>query len=240
MNKLFAAFIFLCTSKSIYAQSIVSNGGFESISSCPDRVGGIELAQDWHKKLETPDLFSSCASTGYLGVPINYMGKLEAIEGKAYAGIVLYMTQPMAFHKAKYDYLRREDIVNYLASKTIKGKSYEFTIRYALADSSDFYYDHITISLSSRMADDYSSPYEQVIPLKLTQSREKKWSVAKAIFVAGDNWDLITIGLSRTLFSLNDYKKSLKSNKTDRKSRPGNKSCYYYIDNLSLSAVESK
>lgn len=74
-------------------ENLIANGGFESKNWCPSDYTQTELKtlKDWRQaNAGTPDHFDPCAGNGASGVPKNLFGSQHALEGKAYAGIVLY------------------------------------------------------------------------------------------------------------------------------------------------------
>lgn len=82
-----------------YAQSsgqagnLVRNGSFEEKAWCPGDYTQAKLKtiSGWNQaNAGTPDHFDACSSGGKAGVPKNMFGNQPALDGNAYAGIVLF------------------------------------------------------------------------------------------------------------------------------------------------------
>jgi hypothetical protein len=90
MNNLFhsIALVLLSVGAS-QAQSLVVNGGFEQLTSCPKYIGDIDYAKGWKNGELTPDLFSTCTNgrENGLNVPNNYVDFQHPAVGRCYAGI---------------------------------------------------------------------------------------------------------------------------------------------------------
>ena len=73
--------------------NLVSNGSFEERSWCPGDFTQSELKTivGWEQaNAGTPDHFDVCSAGGKAGIPDNVFGNQHALDGNAYAGIVLY------------------------------------------------------------------------------------------------------------------------------------------------------
>ena len=220
--------------------TLLNNGSFECVTECPKRTGAIESASGWYLLLESPDLFSSCEKNHILGVPKNYMGYKDAQDGISYAGIALYVQQRPLLHDKHFEYLRREEIRTPLEVAVKAGKSYEFALWYALADSSSYYSTHITLTLSHSGTDgSKQQSLFQTVSIELPSPRTLEWTLAKVRFVSKKNWKSVVVGYARnsTGLTFKEYKRCLYKNKTGVYTK-GALSCYYYIDNLSLTEVQ--
>jgi hypothetical protein len=238
MRYAFLAVLLWLLAPPVVAQSLLLNGSFEDFQGCPNRVGDIDRATGWFHIIETPDLFSQCESQHFLGVPANFMGRLEAQDGHSYAGISLFMKQLPRGSSPQTDYDRYEDISTYLAAPTVPGTVYEFTVWYALADSSEYFAPALSLTLESTKYSRYLNPRpSQLITVSLARTPGTQWVNGVARFAAQGKWDEATIGLSRQLLSLKDYKRCLRRNKTGVRTSRTNQSSYYYLDNLSLTPV---
>lgn len=228
----------LCTSAGpVAAQSLVPNGSFEDVAKCPLGIGGIALARGWETFMESPDLFRQCSQPTSVGVPANCMGRLEALDGQTYAGLSLFRKQTKPGSDAKLDHSRQENIHTTLVTPTQKGAAYEITLGYALADSSDYYAPTLTLTLSNSIMGVYAEDkVVQTVLLPLGTPLSKQWGVATATFTATRKWEYATIGYSRRVFGLPEYKRALRRNRTHVPPRHcnGNKTCYCYLDKVSL------
>ncbi len=76
-----------------FEKNLAPNGSFEERLWCPSNFTQTELQTLRHWKQPnagTPDHFSACGASGVTGVPRNIFGSQEAVDGRGYAGIVLY------------------------------------------------------------------------------------------------------------------------------------------------------
>ena len=72
---------------------LISNGSFEERVWCPGDYTQSQLKTivGWSQaNAGTPDHFDACSSGGKAGVPDNMFGSQPALDGDAYAGLVLY------------------------------------------------------------------------------------------------------------------------------------------------------
>lgn len=72
-----------------FAQNLVPNYSFETISFCPESFGGTGLtaAPPWFCPTQgSSDIFNACSSGGLVGVPNNFFGNQPALTGVGYAG----------------------------------------------------------------------------------------------------------------------------------------------------------
>ena len=75
------------------AGNLVQNGSFEEKAWCPGDYTQAKLKtiSGWSQaNAGTPDHFDACSSGGKAGVPENMFGNQPALDGNAYAGIVLF------------------------------------------------------------------------------------------------------------------------------------------------------
>lgn len=71
--------------------NLVANGSFEEAAWCPSAYNNASLrtARGWSQPTQgTPDHFKACSREA--GVPKNVFGEQPAVEGEAYAGLLLY------------------------------------------------------------------------------------------------------------------------------------------------------
>jgi hypothetical protein len=89
MKKLFTLFSLLLTLQAARAQNILTNGGFEQYTTCPDNQGEISRATAWQNGSQsTPDYYNSC-NTGFLSTPSNMTGYKTPFDGVAYGGLYI-------------------------------------------------------------------------------------------------------------------------------------------------------
>jgi hypothetical protein len=215
-------------------QSLVRNGSFEDQAACPKRLGDIQMAFDWYRVAETPDLFSACnGPAGFLGVPGNYKGTRAAQEGSAYAGLALFYTGDALTPRQAYEV--GESIYNVLAQPTAAGCVYDLSLWACLADSSHYTADAVTLTLTNaELTENQTAANTQVISLPMGASGQPGWAQLSARFVATGKWTFLILGCSRNAFSFRAYQHSLWHNRR-RTPRPHQLAiCYYYFDNLAL------
>jgi gliding motility-associated-like protein len=94
----------------VFAQTnLVPNGGFEEYGDCPNSISGVKRYGQrdsslaiWHSpSFGTPDYYNRCASLT-VSVPHNAFGYQPALEGKAYAGIILMATSDTTNNNGVY------------------------------------------------------------------------------------------------------------------------------------------
>ncbi len=93
MLKLIKIFCLLLLCTRLTAQvNLVQNGSFEDISDCPGQFEPINTAMGWFKpSTGTSDLFNGCAPSGNQGgVPENWFGFQDSLNGAGYVGIFIY------------------------------------------------------------------------------------------------------------------------------------------------------
>lgn len=98
MKQIIFTLICLLFFYNLFAQvNLVTNGDFETKTSCNIDPGAIHLAPPWvQATLGTSDYFNVCAGLGsLLGVPKNRFGFQNAHSGDGYAGIFTYSTTPI-------------------------------------------------------------------------------------------------------------------------------------------------
>ena len=84
-----------------FGTDLISNGSFEERSWCPGDYTQSQLKTivGWNQaNAGTPDHFDACSTGGKAGVPDNMFGSQPALDGKAYAGLVLY-SQSKPFYR---------------------------------------------------------------------------------------------------------------------------------------------
>lgn len=89
MKSSFIFLLCLAATAKISAQNIVSNGSFETHTSCPDNYGEVTYCSGW-TNIGSSDYFNSCASIFFASVPDNGSGHIAAFDGNAYMGFYAY------------------------------------------------------------------------------------------------------------------------------------------------------
>lgn len=94
----------------VKAQNLVANGSFEEMNWCPNDYtqSEIKTLKGWgQNNAGTPDHFHACAAGTPSGVPKNVFGSQAALDGEAYAGIVLYASSKPNYREYLHTDLER-------------------------------------------------------------------------------------------------------------------------------------
>ncbi|SFQ82629.1 hypothetical protein SAMN04515668_4850 [Hymenobacter arizonensis] len=219
------------------AQSLVVNGGFEQLTSCPQYVGDIDRARGWNNGELTPDLFSTCTNgrENGLNVPDNYVGFQHPAVGQCYAGIALFSEKKHLSTRKSYEVT--ESIWTQLATPLRPGKTYRFSVLLALADSSVFTSQYLTPVLSKVPFNRVGKRETGQALLLHTAAVDTAWREVSVTFTATDRWAYLSLGLSREVFTLKAYKDRLTRRRTGVANQ-GEAVAYYYVDEVEL--LESK
>ncbi len=189
---LFAAIFMINESES---QNLVSNSGFETISSCPGAQSQLSNATGWSKPPgsgTTPDLFHSCHPGGALSctnidLPGGWAGNIVARSGDAAAGVL-----------AKYDFCGncREYIQTQLTTTLNSGTKYN--IEYYVICPPTCKYE--TNGLDCYIGNQISQPGNQPITAFVPQinsplvTKSMGWTLVSGTYTANGTERFITLG----------------------------------------------
>jgi OmpA-OmpF porin, OOP family len=231
MKKLLLLFIFLMPNI-INSQNLISNGGFETYSSCPGIISiAIDIAVPWQiATLNTtpPALYNVCANPSSLGVPFNgstYEGYQYPKSGNGYAGF-------MAFRSTNPN--SRKYIRFPLNEALTAGTTYCLTFFVNLTNNSSdaidaigaYFSDTALTCLSVNCVPNYSPQVSN--PAGNILSDTLNWMQISGCFVAQGTERFMHIG---------DFK---TDSATQYITTPNTlSSAYYYIDDVSLYADTS-
>ncbi|MFM1932170.1 MAG: hypothetical protein RL226_1473, partial [Bacteroidota bacterium] len=89
----FLLFTFVCCLTPLIgvSQSLVKNGSFEEMSYCPTdfNTSTLKVVNGWiQPNRATPDYFNACSKQA--GVPKNFVGNQQALDGDGYIGLVTF------------------------------------------------------------------------------------------------------------------------------------------------------
>ncbi len=236
IQKVISLLFFILFSFQIKAQNFVANGGFEKYEACPVAIGN--LVSDL-KDLSAPtngstDYFNTCAKNE-VGIPQNFKGEQEAIEGSGYAGLYFYSPN---------DY--REYIQFKLKQPLHKGSTYKVAMQLSLAESSELAMQEITVlftnellsldtnqNLSPSRLDRFKVDRFSYISLKVNRAifDSAKWTYVEAEFEAKGHEKYLTVGNFKNnkntrIIGLTDDEKNTK------------RMSYYYLDDVNLTPIE--
>ena len=219
--------------------NLVPNSSFEEMVSCPTMAGQWWNTDYWMNPNDaSPDYFHVCNPPIYvpvdnyfphLGVPANTFGNQEAQTGEAYMGAYL-------FHRNNTD--KGEYIQVELTESLIEGVRYLVGFHVSLADDSNFALSTIGAFLSEEQisAEGYARFLEyhpQVEnPYGQTLTDKENWVLIEDTFSSRYGGErFLTIGNFRTdLESDTVHQDTVAS---------GNRYAYYYIDDVSVIALDS-
>lgn len=214
--------IVLSFHKGSYAQNMVYNGSFETLSACPGTNTLISLATGWTNQasgsLTGSGLFSSCSTwPSATGVPSNSFGSQPAHGGSNYASFSMPQCGSCDMAYA----------INHLSSPLVAGAPYFFEMYVSLCDQSTLAHNQIGVYFSAAS------------PMNLTTTRllctpqlvfntfvtdKSGWVYLSGTYIASGGEQYLTIG-SFAPYSSGDYITV----------PGGNGYCLYYLDDVSLT-----
>ncbi|MBA3665434.1 MAG: gliding motility-associated C-terminal domain-containing protein [Bacteroidetes bacterium] len=210
--------------------NLINNSSFENLNSCPDNLGQIGKVDYWFNGYQfgSPDLYSLCASSTLVLVPLNVNGYQNARTGTNYIGIGAYLKE----------FTAREYIETQL-KQTLKANSqYCITYYVSLGDHSSFavanigaYFSSSVLSGSSFTVQYYWPPHVESNTLSpITDSIN--WTKVQGVHFAQGGENFVTFG---------NFRDDIQTNKVQVKplynpNVSGN-GAYYYIDDISVVEI---
>ena len=128
-------------------QNLIPNPSFETISACPNNVTLTSNASPWLNMVGhggSADLFSTCATSTLVTVPVSYFGNQLAATGNNYDGLCLQ------YQGGLFDF--REYIQTQFTSPLVAGQCYVLSFKYSLADNFTLGTDKLGVYLSAAQA----------------------------------------------------------------------------------------
>ena len=232
------------------AQNMVANPSFEEMRDCPFTMNQLKFTKSWFPfgtADPSPDLFHSCAYGRIIGVPRNLFGSQEPRTGKAYVGLITYLSSKSG-KSWKLPANHREFVMVQLTKPLVKGNSYYAEMWVNLAENCEFATNSIGMYFTRDMphmdwqAIDLGYYQPQVIshPDSLMEDIDG-WMKVSGTFVAQGDELALTIGNFTS-------DKNLKVKKTKRKFPVSKKDkmpkhlqpmiSYYFIDDVRVSPVD--
>ncbi len=140
INFLFIFFLF----PDIYAQNLVPNFNFDSVTTCPDSRGQLAFAPPWYSpNFETTDLMHECSSVERTSIPDNFWGSQFPASGRGMAGIRTYLA-PEAANKDDY----KEFVAVELTDSLIEGETYFLSFKVSPGENNVYITDDIGMYLN--------------------------------------------------------------------------------------------
>ncbi|GHM98920.1 hypothetical protein WSM22_04100 [Cytophagales bacterium WSM2-2] len=216
------------------SQNLVPNPSFEQYYKCPGsytNFGIKHFAPGWYSPTSgTPDLFNRC-SFGDASVPHNWAGVSQALHGWGYAGIYVWI------NKINYrEYLQAE-----LNERLVPGRKYYVEMYFKLATYSKYSIDRIGILLSDSAINikddlvlDVKPTYHHVMDSAYNRG-VGLWNRVHFIYEAKGGEGFITIGN----FSTDDETKNFHIHFSKANERMLSRAAYFYIDDVSIIAIDS-
>jgi hypothetical protein len=158
MKQLSCCLLLLYTVHS-FSQNLITNGNFESYTTCPAQFGQLNCSP-WNNPLVTtsPDYFNSC-NTVPVGVPSNFLGFQNAHSGTGYAGILLSTTNTQGTATNWREYIQAP-----LADTLSAGTEYFLSFFVSPADSCRYTSNNLGVYFSNTEIHD-SIPISSITPL---------------------------------------------------------------------------
>ena len=226
-NKIiFSIFLVFIFTDNVYSQkklNIINNPSFEENIFCPDKISQLPLLKGWTESNWSTDYFNACfkpikTSLQSLGIPNNFSGSQEPIEGVAYAG----------FGSGN------ESLQNSLLEPLIKDSTYYLEFYLSLGDSSTCstynigaYFSVEKVNLNIWGNKEVISIKPQICnPVGSYLDSKKEWMKVSGYYKAIGGEKYLTISSFKTV---NDFYTNIKY-------EAGCNKCnlYYYIENVSL------
>lgn len=222
------------------APELVRNGGFEEVSKAPTTYDQISFAIGWtNATLGLPEVFDPKAAAKTVGIPVNDYGRMEPQAGERYAGFMGWKNDVRGgMSSSPYDdrfkpgwnayseYLRTQ-----LVEPLKAGKKYELVFHVALAGNSDRAIQGVGALVDKRELFQNNRKFIEEIPQVFTDELiEEKgvWREVRGTFTAQGDEQYLIIGIF-------PYVGLTTAEVIEG---PDNRYAYFYIDGVSLKAVE--
>jgi outer membrane protein OmpA-like peptidoglycan-associated protein len=214
-------------------QNLVPNPGFEEFIKCPITFSTDPKQfgpNDWNSpSLGTPDYFNKCA-VGDMDVPRNWAGVSFAHSGSGYAGIYAWTTRKNSY---------REFVQCKLKEPLKAGTVYNLQFFFRLSSYSVFAIDRIGLALlGNEVKVDHDSLLQVEPVLTKINSLEtltNEWYQAAGKYQANGGEQFLIVGN----FAGNNATQNRKIEYREGKSVMLGNSAYYYIDDVSVTPVDS-
>ena len=214
-------YILILTSNFCFGQNLITNGNFDTYTTCP--LGGnlLSNASPWlNLALLSPDFLHKCSYAYSSSVPTNYYGYQIPHNGNGYAGI--YASQTGAGPNV------REYISIQLGQTLQSGNTYYLQFYVSLSNTSNYgvttigayFSDSVTLPMNGYIID--VTP--QIVNSTQALIDTADWEVISGTYTALGGEKYLTIG---------NFEDDLNSG-IQQVGGPYNRS-YYYIDNVSVS-----
>jgi hypothetical protein len=206
------------------AQNLVTNGNFETYSSCPAFHGEIHKATGWKSPTQTSTDYLNACNFGLNSVPDNLLGSQPAASGNGYAGIYTFNENT---HWQEY-------LWSSLAPLEV-GASYKVSIKVSLADESKFATKGLGVYFyANGPSEDTAHTHALHCPAQIEYSNygpitdSTNWTTLVDTFVADSAYNNFIIGF---FHDSTGYISIVKPNSMWNS--------YYYIDDVEILKISS-
>lgn len=228
---LFACFLLGWTWNST-AQNLVQDGSFEKKKYCPTayNLQQLKTFENWKQASEgTPDHYHACSEK--MGVPENLTGTQEALDGEAYAGLIL-------FSGSKTNY--REYLQTKLSRPLSSGEMVCIEVWISPAEKAKYVCDGFGVILSKEML---STTKSGLLPAEAQMDNPKLhimddtegWTLLSSSYIARGAEEYLTMGNFRP-----DKNMKILIRTEDQGAVSSNNFAYLFIDQVSVTPVSSK
>lgn len=232
VRKSFLLIFCLGAACSLYAQSLIKNGGFEEKAYCPANFNqsSLNILPHWKQPSQgTPDYFNECSRKA--GVPENVFGNQPAYEGSGYAGLV-------TFTSGKYNY--REYLQIRLDRPLTAGEIVCVEAQISPADKSLFVTDGFGMVFTRPKLQQSDQKVFRKDPQMENPSlhlidEHGFWTKISDTFVAEGGEEWLTIGNFKHDSELTILRRTREDGAID-----ANDWAYVYIDDLKVTRVEKR
>ncbi len=212
--------------------NLVDNGSFESIEGKgPKKLGGLESATSWRSATGAKaDLFVASNKIPEIDGAKNMYGSETAQDGSNFAGIMVY---------SQGNKLPRTYITQKLSSPLKKGEAYCVKFYVSLSDNSKFASNNIAANFSKKdLTVEDKKPLIDKSHVREINNRiftgTYSWERVCGTYVAEGGEKYITIGN----FTMTEDTKVDKNKKAGANTAAQIAGAYYYIDNISVQALD--
>lgn len=212
--------------------NLIPNGSFEEVNGKLKRLGSIEMATGWKSPTgASADLFSENIAGAPVSLPRSQYGDQGALEGVNYAGVRWWSyggKEPRTYLQAKFKKPMK------------KGQKYCVKYHVSLADLSKYgaseHGAYITKTIVPKK-DEVSLTYTPQVPNLRTKIQDDlyTWQGVCGVYTSTGDEQVLLIGN----FSANEKTDNVKIKRPKGESRPQMMNAYYFIDDVSVTAIKS-
>lgn len=205
------------------AQNLVLNGSFEDIIG-PEYSAGVSSVKNWFQPTRGTTDYYHYNRHNVIDDYYGY-GKMQPQNGKAFIGIICYPGS--TYLKNDHEYFSTK-----LSSPLIAGKEYCVKMYEVLASNCDFAVNGLGIYLSDKITkrdDELVIDVQAQIRSDTILENKDSWKPICGIYKASGGEQYLTFG---------NFTKDKNLQKKNLRNGHGDKTSYYYIDNVSVVEVK--